>query len=809
MSINLLKNKVKLEYVNYDEPVPDNSGKDVTETIYKKIARFTILVGVFLTPLFFLPFTTSALELNKQLLLVVVAGVGLVSWLLDIVMSGKLSWRPNPFDKGVLVICAVSGLSAIFSVSKFISVFGSPGNLNDSFAVVAALSVLYFLLVNSFDSSSPTLKRLISISLIVAMIYGLLQMFGVYALSIFRNFDISIFNFTEVRAFNTLGSINMLGIIAAVSMPLLYRQKISIFRYIDISKSGTLVALAILVLINWWVIWVVAVAGMVAVVMFESLASPRDKDGFKISRFLFPMVVIILGIFLVVINFNLVFLKSKLPIEIAPSYKLSVKVVQKVLEEKPVFGYGPENFSIAFDKYGAGDLRNTTLAEIKLADSTSHLTNMTVQNGLAGLVGLGFLLWLVAISLAKAAKGHLYNIGPEDIGVVSSLVAATVAAFFYPFNTTLTFIFYLFLALTAMFLWKGRGATYDIEKNASLSLISSLGFIGGLMVALVGIYFVSLNYISDLKYFKALVSKDAKASFDYSIESIKWNERDDRLYRASSQWALNLLSQEINTKAARDDTQKSSRVQNYLSLSVALAQKATQIVPNESDNWVNLGNIYQNLMQLVDGSDSLAESSYLKASELRPGDPTFYNQIGSMYLTKFELLRQLAVAGGLTQSQFVQEANVALSKAESSLKKAIELSNNYGLAIYNLGVVYEREGKVKEAITQLERLAPFNSNKPGLALELGLLYYRAGQKEKAVDQLKKAIILSPDYANARWYLALIYEEKKQINEAVEQLGKILSIEVNKNNPTVLNKLGELKSGKASIPPKKVLDQKPL
>ena len=64
-------------------------------------------------------------------------------------------------------------------------------------------------------------------------------------------------------------------------------------------------------------------------------------------------------------------------------------------------------------------------------------------------------------------------------------------------------------------------------------------------------------------------------------------------------------------------------------------------------------------------------------------------------------------------------------KPEENLRKAVELSPNFGLAIYSLGVVYERQGKVNEAIKELEKVFPANSNQPGLAFELGLLYYRA------------------------------------------------------------------------------------
>ena len=118
-------------------------------------------------------------------------------------------------------------------------------------------------------------------------------------------------------------------------------------------------------------------------------------------------------------------------------------------------------------------------------------------------------------------------------------------------------------------------------------------------------------------------------------------------------------------------------------------------------------------------------------------------------------------------------------------------------------------GVADTPIGQLERIAPYNSNQPTLAFELGLLYYRDNQKEKAFSQLQRAVLLSPDLSNARWYLGLLYEERQDIPNATDQMEKILSLEANKGNQMVLTKLDELRNGKKTIPPKKVLDQKPL
>ena len=791
--------EVDIRTVSYDNPDynnPDEAtliGREAQETIYSKMNRWFLMAGVFLLPLFFLPWSTSILEFNKQLLLLILAGGALILWLLHVVVSGQLSWRTNPLDKGVAAFLLAVSLSTIFSLARFKSLFGLTGSLSDSLVTVIALSIFYFGIVNAFDDKGSKVRTVLGYSLFAVLLYGVLNMFG---LNIFKYLNISIFNFATSKAFNTVGSVNSLGMVAAIALPLFYKTKpASLAKYINM--VGIFLAMAVLVTLNWWVLWAVVIAGMATMISLDSLNNP----GFKISKFLLPMTVIVLGVFLMVVNFNLNFLKKDFPVEVAPSFSLSANVAESVMRKNIAFGYGPENFSLAFDQYGAVKLANTTLSSAKFFDSTSQVLNWAVQGGLVVLAAFAFLLWLLVKSMFKR------GLSEENAGTLSMVAALVVAMFLYPFNLTLIFLVFVAMGLMALALWGDDKKVFNVEERASTSLISSLGFIGGLILVLVGSYFGATLYISDLKYAQALSSQDMEKSINLLVEAVNWNGQDDRYYRVSSQAALALLSTELNKKG--NDADKTAKIQNYLASAINLAKTATEIAPRESNNWSNLGDVYQNLMGLVDGVDKLAEDSYLKAAELRPGDASFYNKIGSMYLARSDLSRQLAAGGGVNAAKFQQEVMPNLIKAEENFKKAIELSDSFGLAIYNLGAVYDRMGKVKEAIRQLERIAPYNSNQPTLAFELGLLYYRDNQKDKAFNQLQRAVLLSPDFANARWYLALLYEERQDIPNAIDQLQKILSTDANKDNPTVLTKLDELQRGKKTIPPKKVVDQKPL
>lgn len=783
----------------------ENRGQEEGTGVYRTIVRWALIIGVFLTPLLFLPWTTSALEMNKGLLVIAVAGTGLIAWLLALVSSGRFAWRPNVFDKGVLAVLGATVVATIFSISRFNSLFGTVNNLASSLMMVVAFSIIYFLIVNSTEDEGRSLKNIITASLSLALLFGFLQVVGVHIFK-FLNLPageagISILKFTDSSAFNSVGSVNGLGVLAAISLPLLGGSKIGGWlKYLNM--AGVALAIAILVVLNWWVLWMIAIVGMAGWITFESLANQK----FSISRFIVPMTVIVIGVFLMVVNFNLNVVRSKLPVEVAPSFQLSGEVSKSVLKENLATGYGPTLFSMAFDKYGASRLVDSTLSNAKFYVGTSEVFNAVVGGGIVMILALLVMLWAVVQGVIKYIRSK-QAVQRTDAQYVWATFGAVVTAFLlYPFNMTLMFMAYLVLALAVLSLWGNVSKEYDAEHNIAVSLTSSLGFIGGLILVLVGAYFGVSAYIADAQYAKALTQQDINKVSEDLVSAVNWNNQNDVYYRTASQAALGLLSQELSKKADPTDTQQATRIQNYMASAINLAKKATELGPRESLNWNNLGNVYQNLLGLVGGVDSLSASAYQKASELRPGDPSFFNQIGNLYLAQSQLLRQ-ASSGNKDSAQLIKQANESLVLAETNFKKAVDMSPNFGLAIYNLGIVYDQQGKLPEAIKQLEKIAPFNNDQPNLLFELGLLYYRNDEKNKAFNTLRQVLVLQPNYSNALWYLTLIYEERKDIPNAIIQLEKILAIEANKDNQTVLDKLAQLQAGQ--VPPVTGINQEPL
>lgn len=793
-------------------------GGVVSGTMYNKVAQVAVYIVALLLPLFYLPVTSSILELNKQMFLVIVAAVALVVWLLGVVVSGRMALRLTPLDKGVFAVLAASGIATVMSLSRIKSLFGINVSLSDAFLTIAALAVIYWVAVNVFHDRGRLLRRALILSGTVALILGLLQMFTVYFLP---------GSFSHSRAFNTVGSLNALGVLGAVLLPLFAKgtRKIWGTAGLVLSWVGVVASLFVLTILNWWVLWTIALAGMLAMIGFDSInsvqlaadyGSASKRKRFTMSRFIVPMAVIVLGAFLLLVKFDLSSVKSQFPVEIAPSHSLSLRVAKRVLDQDLLFGYGPENFSLAFDRFGAGQLANSQLSNLRFFDATSEAWTMLVHGGAIAILGLAVLIWSLIQVIARLGDALAARLGAKDggseaveaAGVLSATVAMTAALFLYPFNTTLMGVWFLLLALSALVVSGDKAMFIDIEQKPVFSLTASLGFIVGLILALSTVYFASVSYLADVAYAHTRDRETASQALEDIAKALSLDDKNDRYYRDASQLSLQVLREELQTQPGGDDSQRAARVQNLISSSVQLAQRATEVQPQEALNWANLASVYQAMTGLVDSVEQLAEESYAKASELRPGDPSFDNRVGQMWLARADLIRQIATgATGTNLQAMADQAAASLENAEAAFTRALEKSPSFGRAIYNRAAVYDRQNRVQEAINDLERIAPANANNATLMFELGILYLRDGRNDDAFGAMQRAVLLSPQYANARWYLALLLEERGEIDAALVHLKEILKS--NEDHPVLLEKIAQLEAGEQTVPPEEVIDQEPL
>ena len=769
---------------------------EIPDPFLKSVLQWIINIGVFMMPLFFLPWTSSFVEFQKQTLLIGIAGIALIIWLAGTIKNGVIQLRNSKMMLPIAFFLLSIFVASIFSIEKFRSIFGVGNVVSGSLATYVSLIILFLIIIFTVEDGGARIIKFLVLSSVVALILGMLQTFEVFLIPL---------SFAKSKIFTTLGQLNSMGVLSAVLLPLLIgsqRLKNSghFWKYLRFLGIGT--TIFVLAFINWWILWTIVVASMIIFIVTGYFYS----QGFKPKKFVLPMVIIVMGIFFILTNLNLSFLKKGLPLEVAPSFPLSFNVAKETLKESPVFGYGLENFIFAYEKFGTAAFTGTIFSELRFQDAVSEFFTIAVQAGIVGIAAILYLIVSLILIVLKniRLKKHIDETG---LAFISALI---IGYFLYPFNMLLMFVFWIGLAVFILNIEKDeRKIKISLENSPRYSLASSVVFVLGLVLALVGWYYTIIRYRADIKFAQAATESNIDKALEKIVSAININPYDSRYYNLGANIILSRIESEIQKKDS--DPQRQVRIQNFIQGAFDITKRATDINPHDSQNWAQRGFVYQNLLGIVGDADNLAIQSYLEALKRSPSNSAVYNRIGQILLIRADSTIAIAATqkDQAKRSQLVASARNDLINAEASFKKAVEINNNFGLAIYNLGVVYEREGKLKEAIGQIEKIISFNNTNAGLAFELGLLYHRNNQKDLALQRLKKAVEIAPNYANALWYLALIYEERKELDKAISQLNKILDIEENKGNPIVTQKLSELKTGKTSIPPQKVTDLKPL
>lgn len=768
-----------------------------------KYIRVIIYVLIFLAPLFYLPFTSELLEFNKQFLIFVLAGIGLILYLAQVIKNGRLIFKKSPANYGALIYLAAVILVTLFSELKYRSIFGGfDFGFSESLISTASLAVFFFLIFNVFSKES--INKILDV-------FGL-SLFLVLSLGLFQILGTSVFGLLGIAgapsSFNTVGTLNSLGVISAILLVLSFSKLNagagSLLRYLKI--PSILLPLFFLMLFNWWILWLIAISGLIFVMTINSFTD------WRLTNYFWPSAVILLGVVFMLFGFNFASgLAVSFPLEIAPSFKASLNIVKEVFKKDTLFGVGPGNFSVAYDLFKPLSINNTAFWNVRFSRATSEILNIAVEGGAVGLIGFAVLLWAGLRSAFRRGLNRVLRILPA----FASLIAAAVL---YPSNMTLALSFWLLFGLLAL-----TGSTKDdeiavnLEKSPRHSLITSVLFVGVMVLAVIGFYFVILRYQANLKFVRAVSAPDVDKQTQLLVEALNLDRNEDTYPRSLNNLLILRIGQEVQklqqAQTEEERQQIGSRIQNFSATAINLSAEVTARHPKDSVNWFSRGLTYENLVGLINGADEWAIRMYREHAKVAPRDPQPELKIGNIHLNRADSLRRLISGQGAQNITQEARRNIGsqissnLNQAEENFKKAIELKSNYALAIYNLGAVYERQGRVKDAISQLEATKAVNPLDANLSFQLGLLYYRNNQKNNAFNEIQRALTIFPDFSNARWYLALLYEERGDLDNALAELRKIEAL--NPDNEILKSKIGELEAGKRSIPPEKVTGVKPL
>lgn len=765
---------------------------------FGKIARMCLYFLVFVIPIFFLPFTVAPLQINKQILIIILVLIAFICYLIRSIYLRQIIYPKSLLSLSVLTVWAIVGISAILSKSLWIGIFGDFVQV-DGFLCFSIYALIFFL-ATVFLKKEDLFKIgfYFFLGLILALIFGLLQIFGKFILP---------WDFSKQTNFNSVGSLFDWGIfiVFGLTMIIVVLTTLKLSRNFKIILS--LVALLIfiaLVILNFKLLWI----GLALTMFLLALIKFMDR-----RKIILPLILIIISIFLVLVGSRLPSLIN-VPAEARPNLSSTLSTDGKVfvgnfalkqilsVTKQILLGSGPATFSYDFARFRPQIVNQTVFWQAKFNQGFSFLFTLLATIGIAGALVFLFLIFsFVRYSLKLLSFSSLLSSPPDGEGreelkreeknslvIIIGLSFLIICLFIYP--ASFTQLFFIFLGFGLLMLELESIKTFEIDfykgnkwqriREIVIFLIAILL----LSFVLFMFYLVIQKYSAAVYYRKGFISQTLDKSLANFNKAAKLDSQSDQYLRTLSQ-ALILKSGEITQTSVLAPQEKIQDLRNQLQNTIVSAmnngRQAVALNPLDASNWSNLANIYEKIIPTKD-ADIFAEQNYKKAMELEPQNPQ----------GPVDLARVLIISADQKNAGWEEK----LKMAKNNLEQSIKLKSDYAPAHFLMAQLYIKEGDLIKAIGKVEEIKRMNPGDAGLALQLGILFQRNNQIEQAQSEFERAVALNENYSNARYFLGLIYDQKNQKEKAIEQFEKIKKF--NPDNQEIKKILSNLKSGKSAL-----------
>ena len=658
--------------------------------IFPKIGFFLFLTLVFLTPLFFLPFTPDFYEFPKHFLIIVVSLVSLLLLGLTFVTERQVRLTFSPFSLPVLTLITSFILSTFFKAPNRLDTFLDPGQTG----TYLALGLLFFCAVNFIRTK--------------------------------KEVDLLAHAFT--------GSVALLSLITIIWSSGL-APKIPLISSIQYLTS------------NVWSptgLPLPALSVFIAALVFLAVQLLKEKNLHPKSVLLavsFALTLVATGI----LSYRLFASPDNSSRPVFLSHRASWAIALEALKISPLLGVGPGSYPAAFTQFRPISFNLTPQWALRFPTGSNSPLHLLTTIGALGLIAYLFLALRTYTTLIKTATSPS-NISLAALTAVLAIFATQLFLPSYLVSTAALF-FLLILAVSAL---KTTGSSLIHESNIDIVAASSSGnspilpIISLTLITILvapGLYFVTRAYAAEARFQKALqfaAANDGKNTYDTLISAIATNPYRDTYRIAYSQTNL-LIANSLAanpTPAGLTDADRNTITQ-LVQQAIREAKNAAALNPTKVANLENLAGIYRNLLNFAQGADAWTLASYRQAIILDPVNPNLRIALGGVYFAQKnwdEAIRWFQTAADLKPDLANAHYNLSaalrekgeLLRAVSSLETTINLldksSADYTKASGELADLRQKIGETTPLATpassQLTQPEPLPTPKVNPPLEL-------------------------------------------------------------------------------------------
>ncbi len=773
--------------------------------IFASVTRWSLYALFFLMPIFFLPWTSSILELNKQLILVLLTCVGVTAWLGQMVLQKRLAFKSGWFNLVPILFLFSVAISSFMSFAGYQTWVGQASQEYTSFLSIAVFVSLFYLLMNT--AGSTEVQKGIYTSLLVSIVLsGLLLILGMFDL-----FHLP-FAFAVSKGFNTIGTINGFASFATTVMFLglamwLVSQE-GRNRVIETGMWGdviraliviiTLITLTTQVVTDFWVFWILNIVGVLFLAVFGFLQThefPHPK------RFVIPLFVLLVSIVFLFIQTPI---KLDLPIVVSPSYATSWNIAVSTLSRNVgdfLFGSGPGTFPHDYLAFKPASVNASPFWSMQFDRAKSSAITQLATLGVVGFAcWIVMMFWLAVSAFKRLLSERDHEEWKMTYVVFTGWAVAFVSLFFYSSNISQEFLFWGLSGLLASQVIPKLWST-DFSKSPVLGLFATVKFVGVGVALIICLFITGQRYMAEVAFAKAINADADGAKVEQIIthltQAVSYNGLSDVYLRNLASAELAQARNTIASYGGKELTPEQTQVvADQVKSAIASATKATAIEPNAAANWVLRGRIYRDVMSFAQGAEDLSAQMFLNSIKIEPNNPTHRVDLGRVYLTVADRARAMKSEKDpeVVKSATEQEANL-LKTAEQAFSSAIQLKSDYAPAHYYLAAVYERQGRIQEAAARLLVVRNNNQTDVGVGFQLASMLIRLKRYDLATQELERLVKLNPTFSNGLWYLASMYELEKRQDEAMNLVQQV--VKLNPENKVAKERLAKMKAGEVT------------
>ena len=769
---------------------------------FEKISYISLLISVFLLPLFFIPSKFVFFESGKILVIVLGVLISLVFWSLARIKEGKFEFPATLFSSSALFVVFVYFLSSIFSGNKINSLIGNGFELG-TFGLVFIGFALMFIVSSIFRTKDKIFYSYI------ALLISFLIIFLFQAARLMFGADFLSFGIFKDITFNAIGKWNDLGIyfglIAILSIVTLLLARLGkLMKFLLLFASFA--SLFFISLINFKMVWFVI--GSFALLFFiYSISLRRGKsnnaenlsNGTKKVSYLILFFLVISSVFIVdgfrskhIIGDSLANYFKISQFEVRPSFQGTSEVLKASFKENPILGLGPNRFANRWLLSKPDGVNNTIFWNFDFNYGVGIIPTFITTTGILGMIS-----WIVFLGLFLYTGFRYIFIKTSNqfsrYLIISSFLASLylwIANVFYVPGAAIFFLTFFFTGLFIGALINENlipMKSFIYLGNPRRSLISMPILVVIIISSITGSYIYFQKMLSSIYFQKSLDSLNVKGNLDeaekYATKAVSFSKTDLN-YRLLSDIYLARLSSVVSQKNISSET-LNAQFQSVFQNAIKNSKAAIDYDNTNYQNHLSFGRVYESVMP-IEGAYKLASENYNNALKYNPKSPSI-----NLMLARLEA------------------SNKNNDKAREYIMKSLQLKNNYTDAVFFLAQIEIAEGNIKNAIQLVEAGSTLVFDNPVVFFQLGILKYSDREKDYkgAAEAFEKAVALNSSYSNARYFLGLSYYNLRRRDDAIKQFEVVKTF--NPDNKEVEFILKNLKEGRAPFmnaePP---IDDKP-